>query len=103
MGNLFFDQYSILHLASGIIAYFFGINFWLWFLLHLLFEIVENTPAGITIINTWFASVWPGGKPAADHPINSIGDQTFAMLGWLIAYFFDYLGKKYHLYEPHLL
>jgi hypothetical protein len=95
MGTHFFDQYSILHMASGIIAYFFGIKLYYWIMIHFLFEYFENTDYGIYIINNNFKNIWPGGKEKKDTFINSmIGDNFFAIFGWLIAYYFDYIGKK---------
>ena len=35
---LFIDQYSYLHFASGIIAYFWGVKLKLWIILHVLYE-----------------------------------------------------------------
>ena len=95
MGSTFFDQYSILHLASGIVAYFFGIKLTYWICLHLLFEYTENTETGMHFINTYLKSVWPGGKDKADTFTNSmLGDNFFAILGWLIAYKLDAFYKQ---------
>lgn len=102
MGYLFADQYSLLHFATGVMVYFFNIGWAEWFVLHGLFELLENTETGMGIINENFP-FWPGGKPAADHVINSAGDQVFAMLGWFAAYLLDHFGKKYGWYDPHLL
>ena len=95
------DQYSLLHFATGIIAYFIGINFWTWFAIHLFFEIVENTETGIDFINNNL-KFWPGGKPWPDAVINSVGDQIFAVLGWYIAYQLDTIGNKYGWYNKHI-
>lgn len=92
-----FDQYSILHLATGIIAYFWRIKFTSWFIIHLLFEIIENQTTSMEFINMYFPQ-WPGGKAKADTLINSVSDQFFAMLGWIIGYMADYYGNKYELY-----
>jgi hypothetical protein len=89
MGNTFIDQYSLLHFAVGIIAYFWGISLQELFIIHLLFELIENTQFGMGIINTYFANIWPGGKEHADLLINSIGDNFFASIGWLVAYYVD--------------
>jgi len=88
MGVNFFDQFSLLHFSSGVLAYFWGLSPVAWFLLHLVFEIVENTPLGVYTINTyiWF---WPGGKPQADSLLNSIGDHFFAILGYWVAMAMD--------------
>ena len=95
MGSFFFDQYSILHMASGVIAYFFGIKLINWIIAHGLFEYLENTNQGINFINTYLKNIWPGGKPKSDSFTNSmLGDNFFAVLGWCIAYYFDEMGKK---------
>lgn len=98
MGIGFTDKYSYLHLASGVVAYFFNINFFWWFMIHMLFEIIENTPFGINFINKYLI-FWPGGKPKADSLLNNIGDQTFAMIGWITAYFIDWIDKELKLYQ----
>jgi hypothetical protein len=99
MGTYFFDQYSILHMASGIIAYFFGIKLEQWIIIHILFEYVENTSYGINFINLYLKNIWPGGKDKKDTFLNSmVGDNFFAIIGWCIAYYFDLMGKKYNWY-----
>lgn len=99
MGNRFMDQYSLLHVATGIVAYFWNISLLNWTLIHLLFEIVENQPTGMMFINKYMKKSWPGGKPNSDHLINSMGDQLFAMIGWAMAYYLDEMGKKYNWYN----
>jgi hypothetical protein len=101
MGFKIFDQYTYLHFASGIIAYFFNISILSWIVLHSLFEIIENSTHGIKIINTYL-KFWPGGKPYQDTFINSIGDTIGTLLGWLSAYLLDKYGSKYKLYKRHL-
>lgn len=87
MGTHWFDQFSLLHGAVGVIFYFWGISFWWWTIIHILFEIIENTSCGMKIINyfTW----WPGGKDFADAWINRLGDLISGALGWWIASFID--------------
>ena len=80
MGLNFFDQYSILHFATGIIAYFWNINLINWIIIHLLFELLENTNTGMYIINTYI-KIWPGNKPTSDTFINSVGDTIFSICG----------------------
>lgn len=94
-----FDQYSLLHFAAGVSAYFWGVKFGVWLLLHTIFEIYENTEFGMYITNTYI-KMWPGGKPAADSLENTIGDTISAVMGWLIAYWLDRYGKKYKWYSP---
>jgi hypothetical protein len=88
MGVVFADQFSLLHAASGVIAYFWGVSFWWWFMLHLLFEYGENTDHGMEIINERL-NMWPGGKDSKDSFLNSVGDQFFGMLGWVMAAYLD--------------
>jgi hypothetical protein len=75
------------------VSYFWGITFWQWFVVHTLFEMIENTPQGIYIINQWF-TFWPGGKPGPDGIINIVGDTIGAVLGWYIAQQLDSYGSS---------
>ena len=85
MGFQFTDKYSLLHFATGIIAYYWGISFTFWFIIHLLYEYLENTKQGMKIINK--IKLWPGGKEKADTILNRIGDQFYGILGWLFTFF----------------
>ena len=97
MGNQFLDQYSILHFATGCIAYFWGVPALPWFLAHVTFEIAENTKPGMDFINNNMAW-WPGGKPRADNLENIVGDNFATMIGWWAAYKLDEIGKREHWY-----
>jgi hypothetical protein len=88
MGTYLFDKFSYLHFAVGIIVYYWNIPLLLWFVLHTIFEIVENTETGIHVINTYIV-FWPGGKPRADTLLNMLGDTICAMIGWTSASFLD--------------
>ena len=101
MGNKFVDQYSYLHFASGIIAYYWGLTFTQWCIIHLSFEILENTPLCIHIIDN-YVPFWPGGKLRADSIINIVGDNCAAFVGWYSAYLLDRIGSKMGWYLPHL-
>ena len=102
MGSKILDQYTLLHFATGIIAYFWDLSLLQWFILHLIFEIIENTSYGIYFINHYLF-FWPGGKPGPDTYNNSlIGDNIGAVMGWLLAYYIDNLGKKYGWYSVHI-
>lgn len=93
MGVKFTDQFSLLHFASGIIAFFWKISFMNWFLLHLIYEIFTNTKYGIYFINHY--TFWPGGKLNYDSPKNIFGDQVWGLIGWLFAYLIvSYFFKK---------
>ena len=79
-----FDQYSLLHAATGVIAYFWNIELRTFVLLHILFELFENTNFGIRMINSF--PLWPGGKAGPDSFSNSmIGDNISAIAGFLLA------------------
>lgn len=97
MGKHLVDQYSLLHFAAGVIAYFWGLSAAMTFFLHVLFEVAENTSAGMHFINTYFP-FWPGGKPSADSLQNSISDTILTMLGWAISYLADKYSTEKHLY-----
>jgi len=84
MGVNFTDQFSLLHFATGIIAYFWEISLINWFFLHLIYEIFTNTKYGIFFINHY--TFWPGGKLNYDSPMNILGDQIWGLFGWLFAY-----------------
>jgi hypothetical protein len=83
MGVYFTDKFSLLHLASGIVAQYWGISFMAWFILHVAFELIENTPTGMQVIRQ--IKTWPGGKLYADSLLNSLGDQFYACVGWALA------------------
>jgi hypothetical protein len=86
MGNKFFDKFFYLHIATGIMSYFLNISFINAIILHIIFEIVENSKQGIRFINNYL-TFWPGGKPRSDTFINSFGDTVAFALGWKIAQF----------------
>ena len=96
MGNKFLDQYSLLHFASGVVAYFWGVPPGTWFVAHVSFELLENTKPGMEFIND--ISWWPGGKPRADSFANIVGDNAAAMTGWWVASQLDETGKERRWY-----
>jgi len=102
MGFQLFDQYTYLHFAVGIIAYFWNISLLYWIILHSIFEFVENTQKGMNIINKYFV-FWPGGKPKPDSIMNRLGDTFGAIIGWVSAYYLDQLGHKYNWYESQIV
>ncbi len=101
MGIQLFDQYTYLHFAAGIVSYFWGVSLIHWIIVHIIFEVIENTQVGIKFINTYF-TWWPGGKPKPDSLINSIGDTFGAFMGWISAYYLDHLGNTYKWYPLHI-
>jgi len=101
MGNQFFDKFSYLHFAVGVVVYYFNISILQWYIIHTIFEFFENTRIGVNFINNYL-SFWPGGKPKSDQFINIFGDTVFAMLGWISAYYFTKLCEKYKWTAPHI-
>jgi hypothetical protein len=97
MGSRLIDQYSLLHFAVGIIAYFWGFSAWFVIVGHLMFELIENTEKGMFFINRYI-TLWPGGKPKADSVPNSIMDTLSTMFGWFLARIADSISKEAHLY-----
>ncbi len=84
MGTQFFDQYSLLHASAGVIVYFSGVPLWFWNVMHIIFEVVENTPFGMKFINAYFP-FWPGGKRHSDTITNRVGDVISGYIGWMLA------------------
>jgi hypothetical protein len=85
MGQYFTDKFSLLHFAMGIIVYYWNVSLLSWFIVHFIFEYTENTEYGIKQINK--IKLWPGGKEQADTVLNSLGDQFYSVLGWIVAYY----------------
>lgn len=84
MGYSIMDRFSLLHFATGVIAYYWGVSLQWWIVMHTIFEYIENTTWGMHTINKYF-TMWPGGKSHADSLINNLGDTIFAILGWLVS------------------
>lgn len=105
MGNNFADQYSFLHFCVGAVAYFWRLSLRSSFLIHLVFELVENTPTGMKIINKLFVGegplTWPGGKDRPDGWVNMVGDNVFFVAGWIVAQQLDRVGSERGWYLRH--
>jgi hypothetical protein len=97
MGLYAIDQFSLLHFAAGIIAYFWGFSALHTLVFHILFEWAENTKLGMKCINEQFP-LWPGGKPYADSLLNQFTDTVFTMSGWYLSQLADALSTEKHLY-----
>jgi hypothetical protein len=98
MGLYIFDQYSLLHYAVGVMAYFWNISLLYTVIIHTVFEYTENTKQGMYFINHYFKNIWPGGKPRSDTYINIIGDTIATVVGWYSAHLLDKYSKEKHLY-----
>lgn len=98
MGSQLLDQYSLLHFAVGVIMYFWNISLRLGFLIHFLFEVIENTELGMKMMNKYIIHPgyfsYPGGKNMADSYINIVGDNLSFIIGWLSSYILDiFIGQ----------
>ena len=106
MGERFLDQYSFLHFCVGALAYFWQVSLKNAFIIHLLFEIMENTPTGVKLINKLFVSKngfgWPGAKSKPDSVINMVGDNVAFGLGWITASHLDTYGSKVEWYNTYI-
>lgn len=97
MGKYSVDQYSLLHFAVGIIAYFWGFSWQHTLLGHIVFELAENTKEGMYFINNYMP-FWPGGKPYADSLVNQASDTLMTMIGWYLSRLADSMAIEKHLY-----
>lgn len=97
MGLYAIDQFSLLHFAAGIVAYFWGFSALHTLAFHVLFEWSENTMIGMKYINEYFP-LWPGGKPYADSLLNQISDTLMTMIGWYVSRVADAYSTEKHLY-----
>lgn len=87
MGRNFIDRFSLLHLATGIISYYWGISESVFLVGHVAFEFLENTDTGMRTINAF--PYWPGGKTHADSYLNMVGDTLSGWAGWRLASMLD--------------
>ena len=92
MGYKLYDQYSLLHMAVGILSYFWGMPLMTLLVIHTIFELVENTDWGRNFITTHL-TLWPGGKSQADSLTNTVSDTVFVTTGWFMAQQVDKLYK----------
>ena len=104
MGTQLLDQYSLLHAAVGVVAYFWKIPLWIGVVIHAVFEWAENTEWGVRFLNTYIIQpglfAWPGGKYEPDAIINQIGDVATFGVGWILASWLDRIGIQrgwYHV------
>jgi hypothetical protein len=93
MGIYIIDQYSLLHFASGVIAYFWQISLKNTIIFNIVFEIVENSEHVVKFIHNNF-KFWPGEKHKGDTFMNSTSDIIFGVIGWLCSYYLDKYVKN---------
>lgn len=92
MGTTLFDEYTYLHFAVGVVAFFLEFKLITTIGLHVLFEVIENSEVGVKFINNYLLWFWPGGKDVPDYTINIIGDTIGVILGWLSAWYISHLN-----------
>ena len=85
----YFDNYTCFHLASGITAYYAGLNFISWVSLHIIFSIFENSEMGLRLTKKYLYN-FKAYKTGSDSISNLVGDTLAAIIGWKMAY---YIGK----------
>jgi len=90
MGTEIIDNFSIVHVASGVFLYFWGFTLFQSTMIHIGFELLENTKPIMKLTNE--TGWWPGGKPEPNHFANMVGDTLFCILGWIISRVID---KRY--------
>jgi hypothetical protein len=98
MGFRLLDQYSLLHAAMGVVLYFWGVPL-LWAIIaHSVYELAENTPWGMRMIQG--IAFWPGGKWEADSWVNIVGDTVSFTAGWGAAAALNQMGAARGWYYP---
>ena len=87
MGKQLYDRYSVLHFLTGALAFQTNLRFLPFMIGHTLFELAENSSAGIAVLRK--IPFWPGGKEHADSLLNMIGDTLAASAGYSLAMILD--------------
>ena len=82
------DQYSYLHFASGVTAYFVGFRLKTWFIIHLGVDLLENSPPGIYLIKKYLYYFWRP-REGSDPAWNIVADNVLALVGWISAYYLE--------------
>ena len=85
MGKDLVDKYSFLHFSVGSVAYYWGLDLVQLLVAHTVFEVAENSDAGVKFINDKLIRWWPGGKRHQDSFTNVVGDTISVALGWAAA------------------
>tara|TARA_Y200000002_G_scaffold185929_1_gene153535 strand:+ start:278 stop:631 length:354 start_codon:yes stop_codon:yes gene_type:complete len=98
----FVSYFTFYHLIAGILVGYLGIPLHIWFLLHLVFEILENVLVRIpqtgslirkieniyitnlNKITRYIGFIIKTEIYNGDSLVNCIGDISIAMLGWII-------------------
>ena len=90
MGLKAYDIYSWSHLIGGIILYKYGFNLWISNIIHLAYEIVDDLI---------YPKNFPKFKKTPDTLINSLSDQIFMNIGYLVA---PYIFPKIKFSEKYM-
>ncbi len=97
MGKYLLDQYSLLHYAVGVVAFFLDIRLSIALAIHIVFEVAENSTRVAAFLNT--LPFWPGGKAASDSLLNTTTDNVVFVLGWFTAWGANALAKNYGIHS----
>ena len=84
MGDKIIDKWTLVHFIVGMIANILKLPISLFIILHIIFEIWENTKDRMCVINNTLYRVFPlGFKTEPDSIINRISDILAGTAGWL--------------------
>jgi len=83
------DQYSLFHVAIGIVMYFWSLPFLSFILFNLALEYAETTSIGSNLKHTYLQGWWPGGKSVPTTFLARISDVACMLAGMLISYGVD--------------
>lgn len=100
----FLDQYSLIHMAVGILFYFWKISFFLSTLTQATFMLLNNSEEGSKLFSR-YAPQYPYTAKKHDSWINMVGDNMSFNFGWLLASAVDTslvpAGQEKQIYEAH--
>lgn len=85
------DQYSLFHLAIGVVMYFWSLPFLSFILFNLALEYAEKTSTGMNLKNTYLRGWWPGGKSVPTTFLARLSDVASMLIGIAVSYGIDQL------------
>ena len=91
MSRQFFDQFSLLHFASGVTAYFWFhhlVSFKTFLIFMVLFELFQNSAVGMDFMNHYIP-IWPKNRREPEPWVNMMSDVLFLIIGWQSAFYLD--------------
>ena len=85
------DQYSLFHVAIGIVMYFWSLPFLSFILFNLALEYAETTSIGSNLKHTYLQGWWPGGKSVPTTFLARLSDVMSMAIGIALSYAIDQL------------